>query len=181
MKNWKESNYVTLHTLMGCNRFKLIVHFLVPGHPHLTATMYFLAKEGVLEDESKFAKLFKKFASKELPNEHGELSADAANAYRTKTFKFIPRFVKGASMAKRLAGEKPAIICRKIPSKYYVGDDYLEIDLDISGSRIAGAVLGLVKKQLRGMVLDMIFLLEGKDVNELPEELIGGLRIFNPR
>ena len=181
MKDWKNSSYTTLQTLMGCERFKLIVHFLVPGHPQLTATMYLLAKEGVLEDDSKFAKLFKKFVSKQLPDEQGHLSAEVADAYRTRTFKFIPRFVKGASMAKRLAGEKPAIICRKIPSKYYVGDDYLEIDLDISGSRIAGAVLGLVKKQLKGMVLDMVFLLEGKDASELPEELIGGLRLFNPR
>lgn len=166
---------------MKSDRFKLVVHFLVPGTPNMTTTLYFLARPNVLDDGSKFAELFRKFVKPTLPDAHGKETKEAADAYRTKTFKFIPRFVKGASMAKRVAGEKPAIICKKIPSKFFVGEDYLEIDFDVSRSRIAALVLGLVKKQLRGMILDMIFLLEGKNKAELPEEIISGIRLFNPR
>ena len=55
---------------------------------------------------------------------------------------------------------------------------WFEIDVDIGSSRVAGAILGLVKGYTKVLVIDIAFLLESKTTEELPERMLGSARYF---
>ena len=57
---------------------------------------------------------------------------------------------------------------------------YLEIDVDVGSSKVGGGILGMVKGSAKALTIDLSFLLEGHQEDELPERLIGGCRIHKP-
>lgn len=61
--------------------------------------------------------------------------------------------------------------------RYHRGDDYLEIDVDIGSSAIASAILGLALGCVTSVTIDMGFVVEAQQEEELPERLIGAVRI----
>jgi hypothetical protein len=56
--------------------------------------------------------------------------------------------------------------------------NYLEIDADLGTSMVAGRIISMVKGTCRGLVVDLSFLLQGEDKTELPESLLGGIRMI---
>jgi Protein ENHANCED DISEASE RESISTANCE 2, C-terminal len=61
--------------------------------------------------------------------------------------------------------------------RYYRGVDYLEIDVDIGSSAIASAILSLALGCVTSVTIDMGFVVEAQQEEELPERLIGAVRI----
>ncbi|GKB82391.1 enhanced disease resistance 2-like protein, partial [Tanacetum coccineum] len=51
------------------------------------------------------------------------------------------------------------------------------IDVDIGSSTVANGVLGLVVGAITSLVVDMAFLVQGNTTDELPERLIGAVRV----
>mmetsp|Transcript_23076 Transcript_23076/g.28301 ORF Transcript_23076/g.28301 Transcript_23076/m.28301 type:complete len:107 (-) Transcript_23076:57-377(-) len=82
-------------------------------------------------------------------------------------------------MVKKMVGSKPAIIGKKIPTTYYgsEGDNYLEVCLNVTGpgSSIANACRGAADS----LTVDLGFLIEGKNYEELPEQLLNVLRVHH--
>ena len=58
--------------------------------------------------------------------------------------------------------------------------DALEADVDVSSSYVAQKVLGIVKGVAKSLVLDLAFLVEGKAEDELPERVLGAIRLHRP-
>lgn len=54
---------------------------------------------------------------------------------------------------------------------------YFEVDIDIGSSTVANSIVRFVLGYVRNLVVDLCFLVEGKSMSELPEELIGTSRI----
>ena len=70
---------------------------------------------------------------------------------------------------RKVVGGKPAIIAKKIDSDFYDGDNYFEVDVDVSSSSIAKNILRVVKSYAKKITFDMAWGFEGKEVEHLPE------------
>ena len=78
-------------------------------------------------------------------------------------------------------GETPAILGRQIEVNYF-GDDhsYFEIDINVGSSKVATHMMDLVLRDAKTVTLDLAFLIEGKHERELPEVLLGSVRMIKP-
>jgi len=100
----------------------------------------------------------------------------AANAQRNKILKMIPRIAKGPWLVKKAVGTTPVLLGQKLTTKYHRGDNYFEIDIDISSDTVARSVTGLVVGTITSLVVDWCILLEGKSEEQLPERILGSVR-----
>ena len=100
---------------------------------------------------------------------------------RRARLKLIPRVVEGGWIVRKSVGEKPAILGKALAVSYsQPAPDVLEADVDVSSSYVAQKVLGIVKGVAKKLVLDLAFLLEGKAEDELPERVLGAIRLHRP-
>lgn len=99
--------------------------------------------------------------------------------YRDSHFKLIPRVIEGNWIVKQGVGSTPAILGNKLKQEYHYDktNNVFEVEVDVSSSAVAGKILGLVKGAAKSLVIDLSFLLEGKEIAHLPEVLIGGARM----
>ena len=118
---------------------------------------------------------------------------------RNKVLKLVPSVVKGPWIVERVVGGKPVIVGNKLPVSYTYyqhqhqqyqpaaanniesgggggNQTYLEVDLDIVSSATARRILSIVKNYTRGLVLDLGFVIEGQQEDELPEQMLGAIR-----
>ena len=96
---------------------------------------------------------------------------------RDETFKMIPRIVEGNFMVRKAVGSTPAIMGTKLKQHYIRTDRYFELLLDTGSSSVAAGVIRLVLGYSKTVVVDMAFLLEGKDESTLPEKIFGAVRL----
>ncbi|KAF0717635.1 hypothetical protein AaE_010819, partial [Aphanomyces astaci] len=62
---------------------------------------------------------------------------------------------------------------------YHRGPNYFEVDIDISSNSVANTVVGMVKGVTKVLVVDLAFLLESQSEEELPEAILGTVRLQN--
>jgi len=96
-------------------------------------------------------------------------------------FKYLPRIDVGPSMVtgsiRMMGGEKPTMLCNKLNHRFYRGPNYLEIDIDISSSKLANMVSGLIIPNVAKLVVGHAFLIEGHTEEELPERVLAACTI----
>jgi len=51
--------------------------------------------------------------------------------------------------------------------------------IDVNSSRIGANILGVVKGFCTNLTIDLTFLIEGQRPEDLPERLLGGVRVIN--
>ena len=83
-------------------------------------------------------------------------------------------------MVKRMVGNKPALLARKIATEWYIGENYIEMDIDISSSYAAGMILSAVIGVTKKLTLDLAFTIQGNSELELPERILGAARYLQP-
>jgi hypothetical protein len=99
------------------------------------------------------------------------------------TLKLIPHVEIGPWLVKNVVGSTPAIIGNKLPVNYIYHPPegknccYLEADLDIVASSAARKILSVVRSYTQGLTIDLGFVCEGKQPDELPEQMLGACRI----
>jgi len=100
--------------------------------------------------------------------------------FRHDTFKMIPRIVSGNWFVQKTVGQTPAIIGRKLTQTYFQDKElnYLEIDIDVGSSMVGSRLQGLVHSYTTALYIDLSFVFQGTSEEELPERLMGGLRII---
>eukprot|EP00242_Pyramimonas_sp_CCMP2087_P012338 CAMPEP_0198217316 /NCGR_PEP_ID=MMETSP1445-20131203/62877_1 /TAXON_ID=36898 /ORGANISM="Pyramimonas sp., Strain CCMP2087" /LENGTH=420 /DNA_ID=CAMNT_0043893951 /DNA_START=162 /DNA_END=1421 /DNA_ORIENTATION=+ len=100
---------------------------------------------------------------------------------RNNMVKMIPRILKGnkvlTSAIDVLGGTRPVIIGKKLATTYYETKNSIEVIVDINSSFIATKVQDLVFGGAQGMVIDLAFLIEGKEAAHLPERVLGSCRL----
>lgn len=74
-------------------------------------------------------------------------------------------------------GQTPVMLGRKLKTLYFHGKNYMEIDIDISANATAATVTSMVAGCIKSIVLDIAILLEGQAPEELPERLLGTVRL----
>ncbi|KAL0922141.1 hypothetical protein M5K25_006105 [Dendrobium thyrsiflorum] len=140
--------------------FVFAVNLQVPGHDCHSAVFYFAT-----DDPIPPGSLLHRFI-------HGD------DAFRNSRFKIVNHIVKGPWIVKAAVGNYSACLLGKaLVCNYHKGENYLEIDVDIGSSAIASAILKLALGFVTAVTIDMGFVVEAQAEDELPEKLIGAVRI----
>jgi len=120
------------------------------------------------EDDPNFDRAFERFI-------HG------TEEFRHQKFKLIPTVVDGNYFVKTAVGNRPAIVGMKLTQKYFwsVEKNYFEVDIDVSSSQAGNSLFYLTSSYARHLVIDLTFLIESQEQDELPERVMGGVRCIN--
>ncbi|CAN7005299.1 protein ENHANCED DISEASE RESISTANCE 2-like [Brassica rapa] len=140
--------------------FIFAVNLQIPGKDHHSAVFYFAAEEPIPSGS-----LLHRFVNGD-------------DSFRNQRFKIVNRIVKGPWVVKAAVGNYGACLLGKaLTCNYHRGDNYFEIDVDICSSAIATAILRLALGYVTSVTIDMGFLAEAQTEEELPERLIGAVRV----
>ncbi|KAI3694749.1 hypothetical protein L1987_77719 [Smallanthus sonchifolius] len=143
--------------------FILVVNLQVPAKPNYILVMYYAADRPVNRNS-----LLGKFI-------------DGNDAFRDARFKLIPSIVQGYWMVKRAVGSKACLLGKAVTCHYLRQDNFLEIDVDIGSSSVARSIIGLVLGYVTSLVVDLAILIEGREETELPEYILGTVRLNRVR
>mmetsp|Transcript_123716 Transcript_123716/g.395870 ORF Transcript_123716/g.395870 Transcript_123716/m.395870 type:complete len:548 (-) Transcript_123716:285-1928(-) len=152
----------------GDERFFFVVNFCMPP---LQISCVFAAKGGLAgqlppADGSKSAALLHRFVE------------EMSDAERSHRFKVIPWVREGPWIVQKAVGRTPAIIGKSLKVSYFhEKSNYFEVSVDIFSSSAAQRILSLLKGAAKALTLEVFFVLEGKDPEELPEHILGGFRV----
>lgn len=144
----------------------LVINFIIPGPRFHSLVLYFTPEDPAeLKKNSVFADLFHEFF-------HGP-----SDEFRSKRLKLIPRVVQGTWPIREGVGTTPAILGTKTYQKYFQGKQYLEVDYDIGSSTVAASISKLLLGYSRDLIIDLAFVIEGQTSLELPERVLGCVRL----
>ncbi|XWS17753.1 hypothetical protein CRYUN_Cryun33cG0094600 [Craigia yunnanensis] len=143
--------------------FILVINLEVPAKPNYSLVLYYAAERPVNKNS-----LLGKFV-------------DGTDMFRDARFKLIPSIVEGYWMVKRAVGTKACLLGKAVTCKYFRQDNFLEIDVDIGSSSVARSVIGLVLGYVTSLVVDLAVLIEAKEEAELPEYILGTVRLNRVR
>ncbi|GAV83954.1 START domain-containing protein/DUF1336 domain-containing protein [Cephalotus follicularis] len=139
--------------------FVLVINLQIPAKPNYSLVLYYAAERPVNRTS-----LLGKFV-------------DGTDMFRDSRFKLIPSIVQGYWMVKRAVGTKACLLGKAVTCKYLRQDNFLEIDVDIGSSSVARSVIGLVLGYVTSLVVDLAILIEAKEEAELPEFILGTVRL----
>ncbi|KAF7805341.1 protein ENHANCED DISEASE RESISTANCE 2-like [Senna tora] len=143
----------------GNKPFVWAFNLQVPNKEHYSAVAYFTTKDPIPEGS-----LMDKF-----------LKGD--DAFKNSRLKLIANIVKGPWIVRKAVGEQAiCIIGRALACKYCMGENFLEVDIDIGSSMVASAIVHLAFGYITTLTVDLAFLIESQAESELPEKLLGAFR-----
>jgi len=151
--------------------FVLIINWVVPGTPRYNQVNYFARKapphlDSKAPDDEQYERLLHHFLT-------------GPDKFRDRRFKLIPSVEEGPWLVKKGVGNTPAIVGGKLKQLYFQGDGYMEIDVDVGSSAVVGPILKLCKQAAEKLVMDLAFVIEGKREEELPERILGAVRLHH--
>ncbi|GAX22875.1 hypothetical protein FisN_24Lh162 [Fistulifera solaris] len=103
--------------------------------------------------------------------------------HKNESLKILPVVIDGPWVVRQVVGGKPAIIGNKLPVKYHYGAAsserslYLEADLDIAASSAARGILSVARSYTQILTLNLGFVVQGNKEDELPEQMLVGMRL----
>ena len=104
--------------------------------------------------------------------------------YKNERLKLIPYVAEGPWVVRNLVTGKPALIGKKLPVTYKYTpqqgskQDFLECDLDIgNSSATAKRIVSVCRRYMSALTVDVGFVIQGNNNDELPEEMMGSIRI----
>ncbi|KAL2338480.1 hypothetical protein Fmac_012926 [Flemingia macrophylla] len=139
--------------------FILVINLQVPAKPNYSLVLYYAADRPINNNS-----LLDKFVN-------------GSDTFRDSRFKLIPSIVEGYWMVKRAVGTKACLLGKAVTCKYFRQDNFFEIDVDIGSSSVARSVIGLVLGYVTCLVVDLAILIEAKEEAELPEYILGTVRL----
>jgi len=102
---------------------------------------------------------------------------------KDKVLKIVPGVADGPWVVKSVVGNKPAILGTKMPVNYIYQKKedgkamYFEADLDIVSSSAARGILSMVRSYTNALTIDLGFVVQGNQKDELPEQMLCGMRL----
>jgi len=99
--------------------------------------------------------------------------------YKNQRLKLIPYVVKGPWVVRNLVTGKPAIIGTKLPVTYRCQDSNLLVaELDIgNSSNTAKRIVSVCRRYMSALTCDIGFVIQGNTTDELPEQMLGSVRV----
>ncbi|CAM9899347.1 unnamed protein product [Laminaria digitata] len=97
---------------------------------------------------------------------------------RNSRFKLIPRVIGGPWVVRKAIGSTPVLLGTKIThSRYYRGEGYIETDMDTGSSAAAASLCGRCRGLSRKIDVELGIVLQANSAEELPEALLGAVRL----
>ncbi|KAL0315301.1 UNVERIFIED_CONTAM: protein ENHANCED DISEASE RESISTANCE 2-like [Sesamum radiatum] len=170
--------------------FVLVINLEVPARPNYSLVLYYAADRPVKKDSllGKFidgTDMFRDSRFKLIPS-----IVEVALSAELKTWLFLECMLdmllvfdnclfekKGYWMVKRAVGTKACLLGKAVTCKYLRQDNFLEIDVDIGSSSVARGVISLVLGYVTSLVVDLAIVIEAKEEAELPEYILGTVRL----
>lgn len=149
----------------------LVINFLLP---FCNFVAYFQMNDDG-EDDSKEQKVVREVWRKFVKGDQ---------QYRDARLKMLPLVIDGPWIVRKAVGpgNAPAVLSKVLPLQYYLTPNHLnspnntssifEIDVIISASRMANAILNVVKGRTKDLTIAFAFIIEGVCEEELPEGII---------
>ena len=110
--------------------------------------------------------------------------------YRNERLKLIPIITEGPWVVRNMVGGRPAIIGKRLPVKYTLqesGDPqshmapFLCATLDIgSSSAAAKRIVSVCRRYMSSLTVDIGFCIQSESPEELPEQMLGSIRVHGP-
>lgn len=143
----------------GNKPFVWAFNLQVPSKDNYSAVLYFAATDPIPEGS-----LMDQF-----------LKGD--DRFRNSRLKLIANIVKGPWIVRKAVGEQAiCVIGRSLSCKYCLGENFLEVDVDIGSSMVASAIVHLAFGYITTLTVDLAFLIESQTQSELPERVLGAMR-----
>ncbi|KAL5708324.1 hypothetical protein ACHQM5_019130 [Ranunculus cassubicifolius] len=149
----------------GDKPFVWAFNLQLPSKENFSAVAYFVASEPIPKDS-----LMDRFVKGD-------------DVFKNSRLKLIANIVKGPWIVKKAVGEQAiCILGRAVSCKYYVKENYIEVDVDIGASMVASAIVHLAFGYITTLTVDLAFLIESQIDSELPERILGAVRFseLNP-
>eukprot|EP00122_Pirum_gemmata_P016150 Pgem_evm1s15091 len=106
---------------------------------------------------------------------------NGTDEYRNERFKVVPRLMEAHWMLKAACGKtQPILYATKLKHRWKKTEQYLEIMCDTTSSTIASKLATMSIGSANSLTFDMALLIEGRDVEELPEHILGVFRLTKP-
>ncbi|KAL1212602.1 Protein ENHANCED DISEASE RESISTANCE 2-like [Cardamine amara subsp. amara] len=142
------------------NSFIFAINFQIPSKEHYSLVLYSATEEPIPSDSFL----------------HKLINGD--DSLRNQRFKLVSQVVKGPWVVKAASGNLGAFVLGKtVKCNYHRGSNYFEIDVDVSTSAILAAFVRLALGYVTSLTVDVGLVMEALTEDELPERLIGGVRI----
>jgi hypothetical protein len=98
---------------------------------------------------------------------------EADEAERSDRFKVIVSVEEGPWLARRACPKKPVLLGKKVKTNsYHQPDSHLEIVLDVGSGKALQSGVGIVCGALKRIRLGLAVLVEGREEEELPEQVL---------
>ena len=161
----RSDNRVAMSKKRGDDTWYFVMNIMVPLKKKKTFSfvVYWEGDREKVDEDSPFGRIARPFFNNDDDN------------YRNSRFKLIPRVVQGPYVVRMAVGEKPALLGNKLTQHYTRGDNYFEIDIDVSSSVIANNTVGMCLSSSRSIRVDMGITLQGETEEELPEIMLAAI------
>jgi Protein ENHANCED DISEASE RESISTANCE 2, C-terminal len=109
--------------------------------------------------------------------------------YKNERLKLIPYVAEGPWVVRNMVTGRPAIIGKKLPVSYQFWPESPEkghkplliATLDIgNSSATAKRIVSVCRRYMSALTVDIGFVIQGESAAELPEQMLGAMRIHGP-
>ena len=105
--------------------------------------------------------------------------------YKNERLKLIPYVAEGPWVVRNMVTGRPAIIGKKLPVTYQwfnsSSSPLLMATLDIgNSSATAKRIVSVCRRYMSALTVDIGFVIQGDTPTELPEQMLGAMRIHGP-
>jgi len=153
--SWYSKNKAEL----GCSGFFFIYSIRVASIGCSVVSYHYIG------DKAMLPKLFQDFLSK-------------GAEFRKSRLKMIPKITEGPWLVMKTVPIAPVIVGNKVDVTYYIGDNYIEVDMLCDTSKLASSIITLATPMAKKVVTEIVWTVEGHE-GELPERLFAGCRFGN--
>lgn len=163
----RKGSFLSMARAAGDDRFYLVIVYQTPGKTKIHLCLYFACEESALTTA----------APPHLRRVWQRFTATGADEYRKNRWKVIPRIAEGAWLVSSTVGSKPALLGTKLEHTWHFGAGFAEVDCNVVSSSIASMIVGVIEGAAKNVVIDLAFTIEGREESELPETLLGAVRL----
>ena len=139
----------------------LVFNMQAPASQHYSLVLYYVSLKPIEADS-----LLGRFI-------HG------SDDFRDARMKLLPNVAVGPWIVQRGVGRTPLIVGSALKVNYHITDRYFEADIDIGTSSVACGITRFVIGYVRHLVIDLGLVVQGNCEDELPERLLGQIRIVH--
>ncbi|KAA0162417.1 hypothetical protein FNF31_03216 [Cafeteria roenbergensis] len=163
----RKGSFLQLARAAGDDRKYLVIVYQTPGKTKIHLVLYFAFTEEAMT----------KTAPPHLQTIWERFTDAGAEDFRKQRWKVIPRIAEGAWLVSSTVGTKPALLGTKLDHTWHFGDGFIEVDCNVMSSSVATMIVGVIEGAAKSVVIDLAFTIEGREEEELPEAILGAVRL----